>query len=90
MEVELRKLEKLILEDAIAITYQSVKSYRDMLINFINSERQGGTTSVEKNECEKVICDHHWLPIGDWDGTEIEQCTKCDLMRDSKTRTHGL
>ena len=53
MKTELTNLEKLIFQDHTAIEFQSVKGYRDMLIKFINSEHQGETKSVEKNEVSK-------------------------------------
>ena len=30
------------------------------------------------------ICDHQWLPIGEWDGVMMMQCTKCNLYREGE------
>lgn len=30
------------------------------------------------------ICEHHWLPIGEWDGVMMLQCVKCNLYREGK------
>lgn len=32
----------------------------------------------------KEVCDHHWLPIGEWDGVMMMQCTKCNLYREGE------
>ena len=30
------------------------------------------------------VCEHHWLPIGEWDGVMMMQCTKCNLYREGE------
>lgn len=30
------------------------------------------------------ICEHHWLPIGEWDGVMMLQCVKCNLYREGE------
>lgn len=30
------------------------------------------------------ICEHHWLPIGEWDGVMMMQCVKCNLYREGE------
>lgn len=32
----------------------------------------------------KEVCDHHWLPIGEWDGVMMLQCTKCNLYKEGE------
>jgi hypothetical protein len=32
----------------------------------------------------KEVCDHHWLPIGEWDGIMMLQCAKCNLYREGE------
>ena len=29
------------------------------------------------------FCEHHWLPVGEWDGVMMLQCTKCNLFKGS-------
>lgn len=29
------------------------------------------------------VCEHHWLPIGEWDGVMMMQCVKCNLYKES-------
>lgn len=30
------------------------------------------------------VCEHHWLPIGEWDGVMMMQCVKCNLYREGE------
>ena len=30
------------------------------------------------------FCEHHWLPVGEWDGVMMMQCTKCNLYKESE------
>ena len=30
------------------------------------------------------ICDHNFLPIGEWDGVMMLQCTKCNLYKEGE------
>ena len=30
------------------------------------------------------VCEHHWLPIGEWDGMMMLQCVKCNLYREGE------
>lgn len=31
----------------------------------------------------KEVCEHNFLPVGEWDGVMMMQCTKCNLFKES-------
>ena len=34
----------------------------------------------------KEVCDHHFLPIGEWDGVMMIMCTKCNLYKEGERK----
>ena len=42
-----------------------------------NSVKEAIDTVVEE------FCEHHWLPVGEWDGVMMMQYTKCNLFKES-------
>ena len=45
---------------------------------------------IDREACEAIdtvvaeVCEHHWLPIGEWDGVMMMQCVKCNLYREGE------
>ena len=45
-----------------------------------NSVKEAIDTVIEE------FCEHHWLPVGEWDGVMMLQCTKCNLYKESDAK----
>ncbi len=55
---------------------------------YIGSDKYATDYDKRMNEAIDTVvaevCEHHWLPIGEWDGVMMMQCTKCNLYKEGE------
>jgi uncharacterized protein with HEPN domain len=77
-----QELIDLLQDDAYAISFQSMRQYRNALIKHLKSiNSPEPSRAIGENKQKEKACKHQWIDVTIKDGIENFMCHKCGLKK---------